>query len=282
MAATTKRLYTIKIVLTKNNDPYEKEFIIDNMSQILLENFAEQSMASAIAELPLLMSRENAYIDSDVLQQIKSLTSKSQNSKYKFMEFSGKNEVDIKNEFYETIGNHTLVAVRNDTLKFILQTALDFLNNNEVQTSIQSKATLDKQAALQSERVNEITKVNDFIARINSDANEEIFYDDVIKNLFRLLTSKPLMSEIKNKYNIINKNKAKDKINEKFRTNLSNIMLNKSTELDDTIQFHAHEKYEYFLDTKYLDYIFSAISDNLSKALNPDTNSGIYLSLIHI
>jgi len=277
MAATTKRLYTIKIVLTKNNDPYEKEFIIDNMSQILLENFAEQSMASAIAELKLLMSRENAYIDSDVLQQIKSLTSKSQNSKYKFMEFSSRNEVDIKNEFYETIGNHSLVAVRNDTLKFILQIALDFLNNNEVQTSIQSKATTpDKQAALQSERENEITKVNDFIARIDSDANEEIFYDDVIKNLFRLLTSKPLMSEIKNKYNIINKDKTKDKFNEKFRTNLSNIMLNKSTELDDTIQFHAHEKYEYFLDTKYLDYIFSAISDNLSKALNPDTNSGIY------
>lgn len=277
MAATTKRLYTIKIVLTKNNDPYEKEFIIDNMSQILLENFAEQSMASAIAELKLLMSRENAYIDSDVLQQIKSLTSKSQNSKYKFMEFSGKNEVDIKNEFYETIGNHSLVAIRNDTLKFILQIALEFLNNDEVQTSIQSKATTpDKQAALQSERENEILKIQRFITRIDSDANEETFYDDVIKNLFRLLTSKPLMSEIKNKYNIINKDKTKDKNNEKFRTNLSNIMLNKSSDLDDTIRFHTHEKYEYFLDTKYLDYIFSAISDNMSKALNPDTNSGIY------
>ena len=277
MAATTKRLYTIKIVLTKNNDAYEKEFIIDKMSQILLENFAEHSMDSAIAELKLLMSRENAYIDSDVLQQIKSLTSKSQNSKYKFMEFSGKNEVDIKNEFYETIGNHSLVAIRNDTLKFILQIALEFLNNDEVQTSIQSKATTpDKQAALQSERENEILKIRRFIARIDSDANEETFYDDVIKNLFRLLTSKPLMSEIKNKYNIINKDKTKDKFNEKFRTNLSNIMLNKSSDLDDTIRFHTHEKYEYFLDTKYLDYIFSAISDNMSKALNPDTNSGIY------
>ena len=275
--ATTKRLYTIKIVLTKNNDAYEKEFIIDKMSQILLENFAEKTMETEIAKLNLLMLRENAYIDSDVLQQIKSLTSKSQNNKYKFMEFSGRNEVDIKNEFYETIGNHSLVAIRNETLKFILQIALEFLNNDEVQTSIQSKATTpDKQAALQSERDNEITKVNDFITRINSDANEEKFYDDVIKNLFRLLTSKPLMSEIKNKYNIINKDKTKDKNNEKFRTNLSNIMLNKSSELDDTIKFHAHEKYEYFLDTKYLDYIFSAISDNLSKALNPDTNSGIY------
>ena len=275
--ATTKRLYTIKIVLTKNNDAYEKEFIIDKMSQILLENFAERSMDTTIAELKLLMSRENAYIDSDVLQQIKSLTSKSQNSKYKFMEFSGRNEVDIKNEFYETIGNHSLVAIRNDTLKFILQIALDFLNNDEVQTSIQSKATTpDKQAALQSERENEITKIQRFIDRINSDANEEIFYDDVIKNLFRLLTSKPLMSEIKNKYNIINKDKDKDKINEKFRTNLSNIMLNKSSDLDDTIKFHTHEKYEYFLDTKYLDYIFSAINDNMNKALNPDTYSGIY------
>jgi hypothetical protein len=222
------------------------------------------------------MSRENAYIDSDVLQKIKSLTSKSQNTKYKFMEFSGKNEVDIKNEFYETIGNHSLVAIRNDTLKFILQIALDFLNNDEVQTSIQSKVTADKQQALQSERENEIAKIQRFIARINSDANEETFYDDVIKNLFRLLTSKPLMSDIKNKYNIINKDKAKDKINETFRTNLSNIMLNKSSELDDTIKFHTHEKYEYFLYTKYLDYIFSAISDNMSKALNPDTNSGIY------
>jgi hypothetical protein len=277
MAATTKRLYTIKIVLTKNNDPYEKEFIIDNMSQILLENFAEHDMTPDTTKAKLLMSRENAYIDSDVLQQIKSLTSKSQNNKYKFMEFSGKNEVDIKNEFYETIGNHSLVAIRNDTLKFILQIALEFLKNEEVQTSIQSKATTpDKQAALQSERETEITKVNNFITRITSDANEGTFYDDVIKNLFRLLTSKPLMSEIKNKYNIINKDKTKDKINEKFRTNLSNIMLNKSSELDDTIKFHTHEKYEYFLDTKYLDYIFSAISDNLSKALNPDTNSGIY------
>jgi len=278
MAATTKRLYTIKIVLTKNNDPYEKEFIIDNMSQILLENFAEKTMEEVISKSKstLLMSRENAYIDSDVLQQIKSLTSKSQNSKYKFMEFSGKNELDIRNEFYEIIGNNSDVAIRNDTLKFILQIALDFLNNDQVQTSIQSKVSSDKQAALQSERENEITKVNGFITRITRDANEETFYDDVIKNLYRLLTSKPLMSEIKNKYNIINKDKAKDKINEKFRTNLSNIMLNKSSELDDTIKFHAHEKYEYFLDTKYLDYIFTAISDNMSKAVNPDTNSGIY------
>jgi hypothetical protein len=274
--ATTKRLYTIKIVLTKNNDAYEKEFIIDKMSQILLENFAEKTMETEIAKLNLLMSRENAYIDSDVLQQIKSLTSKSQNTKYKFMEFSGRNEVDIKNEFYETIGNYSLVAIRNDTLKFILQIALDFLKNDEVQTSIKSKVPIEKQAALQSERENEITKVNGFITRITSDANEETFYDDVIKQLFRLLTSKPLMSEIKNKYNIINKDKAKDKINKTFRTNLSNIMLNKSSELDDTIKFHTHEKYEYFLDTKYLDYIFSAISDNMSKALNPDTNSGIY------
>jgi hypothetical protein len=274
--ATTKRLYTIKIVLTKNNDPYEKEFIIDKMSQILLENFAEHSMDSAIAELKLLMSRENAYIDSDVLQQIKSLTSKSQNSKYKFMEFSKKSEVDIKNEFYEIIGNYSDVTIRNETLKFILQIALDFLNNDQVQTAIQSKATPDKQAALRSERESEKTKVQELIIGLARDANEETFYDDVIKNLFRLLTSKPLMSEIKNKYNIINKDKAKDIDNEKFRTNLSNIMLNKSSDLDDTIKFHTHEKYEYFLDTKYLDYIFSAINDNMSKALNPDTYSGIY------
>jgi hypothetical protein len=276
MAATTKRLYTIKIVLTKNNDAYEKEFIIDKMSQILLENFAEKFMDDEISKAKLLMSRENAYIDSDVLQQIKSLTSKSQNNKYKFIEFSGKNEVVIKNEFYEIIGNYYVVAIRNDTLKFILQIALDFLNNDQVQTSIQSKEPADKRAALQSERENEIEKIKVFISRITTNPNEETFYDDVIKNLYRLLTSKLLMSELKNKYNIINKDKTKDIINEKFRTNLNNIMLNKSSELDDTIKFHEHEKYEYFLDPKYLEYIFTAISDNMSKALNPDTTSVIY------
>jgi hypothetical protein len=277
MAATTKRVYNIKIVLTKNNDPYEKEFIIDNMSQILLENFAETEISSDLSQSKLLMLRENAYIDSDVLQQIKSLTSKSQNNKYKFMEFSKKSEVDIKNEFYEIIGNYSDVTIRNETLKFILQIALDFLNNDEVQTTIQSKATTpEKQAALRSERESERTKVQELITRLARDAKAETFYDDVIKHLYGLLTSKPLMSEIKNKYNIINKDKAKDIDNETFRTNLSNIMLNKSADLDDTINFHNHEKYEYFLDRKYIDYIFTAISDNMSKALNPDTYSGIY------
>ena len=274
MAANTTKLYYIKIVLLKNNDAYEKEFIIDNMSHILLENFMAKSIASDISRSKLLMTRENAYIDSDVLQQIKSLTSKSQNNKYKFMEFSVKNELDIKNEFYEIIGNFSDVKIRNDTLKFILKIALDFLNNDQVQTSIQSKVSSDKQATLRSERDNEKTKVTNFITRIDSDANEETFYDDVIKDLYRLLTSKPLMSEIKNKYNIINKDKTKDEANAIFRTNLSNIMLNKSADLDDTIKFHAHEKYEYFLDQKYLDYIFTAISDNASKAVNTDINYG--------
>lgn len=274
MAATTTKLCYIKIVLLKNNDAYEKEFIIDNMSHILLENFMKDPIASDISRSKLLMIRENAYIDSDVLQQIKSLTSKSQNNKYKFMEFSVKNELDIKNEFYEIIGNFSDVEIRNNTLKFILKIALDFLNNDQVQTSIQSKVSSHNQAALRSERDNEKTKVTNFITRIDSDANEETFYDDVIKDLYRLLTSKPLMSEIKNKYNIINKDKTKDEPNAIFRTNLSNIMLNKSTDLDDTIKFHAHEKYEYFLNQKYLDYIFTAISDNTSKAVNTDINYG--------
>ena len=275
MAANTKKLYNIKIILTKNNDAYEKEFIIENIDQILLENFAETTIASDLSHSKLLMIRENAYIDSDVLQQIRSLTSKSQNNKYKFMETYGKSNLDIRNEFYEIIGNSSDVKLRNDTLKFILQIALKFLENVQVQNAIHEKDNSSAKETAEATRIADINKLKQFIEfEYSSKSESENFYENVIKDLYSLLTSKPVMSDIKNKYNIINK--TKDKASETFRTNLSNIMLNKSADLDDTIKFHNHEKYEYFLDTKYLDYIFTAISDNMSKALNPDNNTSIY------
>ena len=100
MAATTRKVYKITIKLTNNDENDEKEFTINNMTQILLQHFADPSNGLHL-DNPIFMLKDNYYIDNDVLKSIRG--SKVDNKPFVFKDFSNRDPEQIVNEFYTPI-----------------------------------------------------------------------------------------------------------------------------------------------------------------------------------
>lgn len=133
MAATVRRKYKITIKLTNNDENDEKEFIITNMKQILLQNFAEEE-GGIPRDLSggnsfIYMLKDIYYIDNEVLKSIR--VTKAENNKYVFKNFNSITPEQIINEFYTPILSSTDTVNKIAILLQTLQFAKEFIENSD-------------------------------------------------------------------------------------------------------------------------------------------------------
>ena len=121
--------YKVIIKLTNNDEDDETEFTINNMTQILLQNFAdlENGKPSKInKESFILMLKDNYYINNDVLKSIKA--TKVVKIKFSFKDFSNRQPSGIIDEFYTPIMYYnTNNDIRIRTLELILQYTSEYI-----------------------------------------------------------------------------------------------------------------------------------------------------------
>jgi hypothetical protein len=273
MAATVRRKYKITIKLTNNDEDDEEEFIIDNMRQILLQNFAELSNGipdDLTDNSYIYMLKDNYYIDNDVIKNIKG--SKVDKLKYTFKDFGSKGTISIINEFYMPILNYSDTTIKIAVLKQILKNALSslelaqFISGKKLKEDQQEKKDRNK-------KIEEIKKKKNEIENLKEANKEEVqIYIDEFKDILNILAEKEVLSTIKSNY----ENNDDKSLNE-FRKNLTNIMLNINSDPNINIELNKVETYRYFLNTDYIEAIFEAIQNNILyvKKLQ-QTNNGSY------
>ena len=261
MAATSINKYKITIKLTNNDENDDKEYIIDNMKQILLQHLAEKEIvvhdgSSDEENKYIFMLKDSYYIDNDVLKSIRG--SKGE-KKYEFKNFATTKAEQIINEFYTPILTNNDNSVKIEILTQILLYAKasieysDKIADNSVGNYAVEKKKRKAKIALLTEKITAITS-------LSTDKDIEAFiknFDDVIK----ILVDTNVMSYLKSIYDNTNDNN-KDTL--AFRQNLSNIMLKIKSNTDTKLNLNKVEPYHYFLDPKYIETIFETIQNNIS------------------
>ena len=264
MAATSINKYKITIKLTNNDENDDKEYIIDNMKQILLQHFAELDNGlpkdlSLEENKYIFMLKDSYYIDNDVLKSIRG--SKGEKKKYTFKDFGSKKPTEIVDEFYTPIMYYSHDNnIRIETLSSILNYALEHLTRslNMLNSSGKNdKNTLDNIAQTE-QSIETISKAISSFKELNS-SDIDIFLKDEFEKLFGILTQKDVMSYLKSKYD-----NTDDNTLDKFRQNLSNIMLKTKSNTDTKLNLNKVEPYHYFLDPNYIETIFETIQNNIS------------------
>ena len=259
MAGITRNVYKITIKLTNNDENDEKEFVINNISQILLQNFAEAvKLPYGLSEKNhIFMLKDNYYIDNDVLKSIRG--SKGEKNKYTFKDFGNKKPTEIIDEFYTPIMYYSHDnGVRLKTLRSILKYAVEHLER--LLNLLGNSADDIKQKTAIGQNKEKIYKAKEIIDDTNiSDANIDKFIKDVFENLLNILTQKDIMSYLKSKYD-----NSDDRNLDEFRSNLSNIMLKINSDPEKNINLNKLETYRYFLDHKNIDTIFETIQNSIS------------------
>ena len=245
MAGIVRKVYKINIKLTNNDENEEKEFTINNISQILLQNFAELSngLPDDLSEKNhIYMLKDNYYIDSEILKSIRA--TKGEKNKYEFKNFKTTGAEQIANEFYKPILRYTDNTIKIKILKEILKFAVDAIEYSKKLADNPSRAE-------QEERAEKIGLLNAKLRNIanlqpNDKAIDE-FFDDILK----ILVEKNIMSYLKSIYENTN-----DRNLDEFRNNLSNIMLKINSDPEKNINLNKLETYRYFLDDKNIEAIF--------------------------
>ena len=264
MAAKSINKYKITIKLTNNDENDDKEYIIDNMKQILLQHFAELHKGlpedlSLEKNKYIYMLKDNYYIDNDVLKSIRG--SKGEKNKYTFKDFGSKKPTEIVYEFYTPIMYYSHDNnVRIETLSSILNYALEHLTRslNMLNSSGKNdKNTLDNIAQTE-QSIETISKAISSFEELNS-SDIDIFLKGEFEELFGILTQKDVMSYLKSKYD-----NTDDNTLDKFRQNLSNIMLKTKSNTDTKLNLNKVEPYRYFLHPNYIETIFETIQNNIS------------------
>ena len=253
MAGIVRKVYKINIKLTNNDENEEKEFTINNISQILLQNFAELSngLPDDLSEKNhIYMLKDNYYIDNEILKSIRG--NKGEKNKYEFKNFKTTGAEQIANEFYKPILRYTDNNIKIKILKEILKFAVDAIEYSKKLADNPSRAE-------QEERAEKIGLLNAKLRNIanlqpNDKAIDE-FFDDILK----ILVEKNIMSYLKSIYENTN-----DRNLDEFRNNLSNIMLKINSDPERNINLNKLETYRYFLDHKNIEAIFETIQNNIS------------------
>ena len=256
MVDTTRKVYKYKIniKLTNNDENEEKEFTITNMTQILLQNFAEISNnglpPGLTEENHIYMLKDNYYIDNDILKSIRA--TKGEKNKYEFKNFATTKGEQIANEFYKPILRYTDNTIKIKILKQILEFAVEAIEYSEKlannpKDEERAEKTLHK--ALLKAKLEIISNLEPI------DKTIDAFFDDILK----ILVEKHIMSYLKSIYENTN-----DRNLDEFRSNLSNIMLKINSDPEKNINLNKLETYRYFLDHKNIEAIFETIQNNIS------------------
>lgn len=141
MAGTTRKVYKITIKLTNNDENDEKEFAINNMSQILLQNFAEldNGLPPDLSDKShIYMLKDNYYIDNEILKSIRG--NKGEKNKYEFKNFKATGAEQIANEFYKPILRYSDNTIKIKILKQILKFAVDAIEYSKKLANNPSRA----------------------------------------------------------------------------------------------------------------------------------------------
>jgi hypothetical protein len=203
MSGISRKVYKINIKLTNNDENDEKEFVIDNISQILLQNFAELSNNALPHGLTennhIYMLKDNYYIDNEILKSIRG--SKGEKNKYEFKNFGTVSDDVIINEFYKPILRYNDNIIKIKVLTQILNFAADTIEYSKKYTDVpdsRDQQQQEKQAKINSEKqakidllrrkINEITRLRD---DNTSTSNKAI--DDFIDDILRILIGKNVM-----------------------------------------------------------------------------------------
>jgi hypothetical protein len=283
MSGISRKVYKINIKLTNNDENDEKEFVIDNISQILLQNFAELSNNALPHGLTennhIYMLKDNYYIDNEILKSIRG--SKGEKNKYEFKNFGTVSDDVIINEFYKPILRYNDNIIKIKVLTKILNFAADSIEYSKKYTDVpdskdpqqqekQAKINSEKQAKIDllREKINEITSLQP--VDNTSTINKAI--DDIIDNILRILIGKNVMSYLKSIYDNTN-DKSAEML--EFRNNLSNIMLKINSGPETNINLNKLETYRYFLDDKNIEAIFEIIQNNIALA-SKNSQQGSY------
>jgi hypothetical protein len=270
MAATVRRTYKITIKLTNNDENDEKEFIITNMKQILLQNFAEEE-GGIPRDLSggtsfIYMLKDIYYIDNEVLKSIRG--TKAENNKYGFKNFNSTTPEQIINEFYTPILSSTDTVNKIAILLQILQFAKESIENSDkIDKDISDKDYKSRR----EERKESIKSLNKKIAEIIQKRVDESLpldvkvFSELFDDIITILVDKNVMSYLKSIYDNTDDKRPQIVV---FRQNLSNIMLKINSDPSITNELKKMESYRYFLEEKYIDAIFESIQNNISKAKN--------------
>ena len=261
MAATTRKVYKITIKLTNNDENDEKEFTINNMTQILLQHFADPSngLPDPSNGLPLnnriFMLKDNYYIDNDVLKSIRG--SKVDNKLFVFKDFSNRDPEQIVNEFYTPILSNNDNSIKIKILKQILEFALQSIEHSE-KLADKNNGKYNEEKYKRDAKKKLLKAINDL------EPNDESAIENFITkftDILNILVEKNVMSYLKSIYDNTN-DTSEEKL--EFRKNLSNIMLKINSGTDKNINLNKLETFRYFLDAKNIDYIFETIQNNIS------------------
>jgi hypothetical protein len=259
MAGISRKVYKINIKLTNNDENEEKEFVITNITQILLQNFAEISNNGLPGDLSennhIYMVKDNYYIDNEILKSIRG--SKGEKNKYEFKNFASSKPEQIINEFYKPILRYTDNTIKIKVLTQIFNFALESIEY--------SKKYADDSVDEKEDNINLLNQNITAITRLpktnTSDNNESI--NTLFDNTVKILIGKNVMSYLKSVYENTN-DKTADML--EFRTNLSNIMLKINSGPETNIDLNKFETYRYFLDERKIDAIFETIQNNIASA----------------
>ena len=260
MAAITRKVYKITIKLTNNDENDEKEFTINNMTQILLQHFADPSNGLPLNDQHIFMLKDNYYIDNDVLKSIRG--SKVDNKPFVFKDFNNREPDQIVNEFYTPILSNNDNSIKILILTQILFFALQSIENAEkIADKNHLKYNEDKGKRDAKKELLEAT-----IKAIppNSKLDDKDAINNFIKNftdILNILVEKNVMSYLKSIYDNTN-DTSEEKL--EFRKNLSNIMLKINSGTDKNINLNKVETFRYFLNQNIIDYIFETIQNNIS------------------
>ena len=262
MAATTRKVYKITIKLTNNDENDEKEFVINNISQILLQNFAEAvKLPYGLSEKNhIFMLKDNYYIDNDVLKSIRG--SKVDNKLFVFKDFSNRDPEQIVNEFYTPILSNNDNSIKIKILKQILKFALQSIENAETLADRTNITKYNEEQPKRAAKKKLLTaKIDDITKLIQNDENAVESFIANFTGILNILVEKNVMSYLKSIYDNTN-DTSEEKL--EFRKNLSNIMLKINSGTDKNINLNKLETFRYFLDAKNIDYIFETIQNNIS------------------
>jgi hypothetical protein len=299
MAGIRRNVYKIIIKLTSNDEDDDKEFTINNMTQILLQNFADMDDGKPpgiTKESFIFMLKDNYYINNDVLKSIKS--TKVEKIKFTFKDYNNRQPSGIIDEFYTPIISY---SYDNDVVIKTLQLILKFTSEHLLRLDLLKKSnrnTEDKKIKKpkrrkkvdggeeeeeeEGEEISKNTKINELITAIRDFNNPTPAivqeFIEKFKRVYYILTEKEVMSYLKSKYDNSTASEA-----EEFRKNLSKIMLKSYSDPDTKINLNQLETYQYFLNDKYIDYIFETIQNNTSAASknNQQSNYGYRPNLLN-
>lgn len=260
MAATSINKYKITIKLTNNDENDDKEYIIDNMKQILLQHFADPSNGLPLNDQHIFMLKDNYYIDNDVLKSIRG--SKVDNKPFVFKDFNNREPDQIVNEFYTPILSNNDNSIKIKILTQILFFALQSIENAEkIADKNHLKYNEDKG---KRDAKKKLLKATIEAIPPNLKLDDETAINNFIKNftdILNILVEKNVMSYLKSIYDNTN-DTSEEKL--EFRKNLSNIMLKINSGTDKNINLNKVETFRYFLNQNIIDYIFETIQNNIS------------------